>query len=63
MLHKIKLLINESADGDAIYILFVNDIGYIRTRSKWNRKPQNISRNVDYYNYLVEKARKSHMKD
>ena len=57
-MHKRKITIVSSAGGDEIYVLFVNDHGYIRRKSSWVNKPRNVSYSCDYYDALVESARK-----
>ena len=58
MLHKRKVVIINNGAGDSVYVVFVNDVGYVRRKSSLGKKPISISNGVDYYEHLVESARK-----
>ncbi len=59
VLHKRKITIISSALGDCVYVVFVQDVGYVRSKSAWNVKPTNIPDHTDYYQTLVDIARKA----
>ena len=59
VLHKRKIKIVSSGAGDCIYVVFVYNIGYVRTKSSWECKPKNMPRNTDYHDMLVDIARKA----
>lgn len=58
MLHRRKIVIVSSGSGDCVYVVFVHNVGYVRKKSAWIAKPVNVSKQTDYYDMLVEMARK-----
>lgn len=59
ILHKRKVTIISSGCGDSVYVVFYHDIGYVRSKSAWRDKPTNVAATGDYYDVLIEIARKA----